>query len=59
MYEYGVMWRGLEDDGPHRTGMTRTEAQEWIDEFYECAPGAKEGLVYVIRRKIGEWEPYE
>lgn len=51
-YEWGVGRRRAE--AVHRSGMTETEARDWVAEVE--ADGALPGAFFAIRRPIGEWE---
>ena len=56
MYEWGIdqtSWP-LEEDGPHRDGMTEQEARSWIEQAE--AGGIKPGSFTLIRRPIAQWE---
>lgn len=52
-YEYCVMHYRFPDE-PHRGPWTRQKCQEWIDDC--LADGMKQGVFYIARRAIGEWE---
>ena len=52
-WEYGVLFERVQD-GPHRDGMTREEARDWIAEWIDM--GGKASAVSLIRRWHEPWE---
>lgn len=52
-YEYGIL-QVKRPDEPHRSGMTRTEAEEWLSDW--LADGGRKDTFRVIRRAVGPWE---
>lgn len=52
-YEYGIMMRWYKDE-PHRSNMTKEEAEAWLNDW--LMDGGKEGIFWIIRRPKGAWE---
>lgn len=52
-YEYGIALKGDTTD-PHRTGMTKDEADHWMREWVQMS--GRSNMFEIIRRPVGEWE---
>ena len=58
-YEYGIALRS-QPSVAHRWDMTEAEAREWLRSWKEdLAPEFKDLRFMMIRRPVGDWEPYE
>lgn len=55
LFEYGIHRRkATAEDGPWREGMTREEAETWLDEWVEM--GGNPDTFEIIRRERGPWK---
>ena len=55
IYEYGIGHaRTFGTDGPHRSKMTKFEADQWMVEWREDC--GSDYPFFIIRRPAGDWE---